>query len=297
MKHLFQTVLLAAGIAAAPAVALACADRDLAIQAVEAGDRDLGGALYDRIAVDPECDDAFRSWLGTAMARANAEYAMQTGLSADAKREALEASLGYQEHWRTQTELGRLDWDQKNYASAANRFQLAINLLIDGPTEHDATEQEIRELHRLATQAVALADTPVAPVTTRSGTIGGIFAPSIRGFIVEEVPMPITFVFAETNFDDPGQSAANQFRQAILEQNPNEITLVGHTDPVGSEEANMKLSLDRAIAVGKFLQDGDYGGKINVIGMGESQPPGDVPSSITPEEFDRLSRRVVWVRK
>jgi outer membrane protein OmpA-like peptidoglycan-associated protein len=51
------------------------------------------------------------------------------------------------------------------------------------------------------------------------------------------------------------------------------IRIEGHTDAVGSEEANMRLSLARADAVKNvFIQRGVNPARIQTLGFGESQP-------------------------
>lgn len=54
------------------------------------------------------------------------------------------------------------------------------------------------------------------------------------------------------------------------------IRIVGHTDSVGSDEYNQKLSLRRATAVKNYLAAGGINaGIMSVSGMGESQPVAD----------------------
>jgi OOP family OmpA-OmpF porin len=52
-----------------------------------------------------------------------------------------------------------------------------------------------------------------------------------------------------------------------------DIDVVGHTDSVGSDDYNQRLSVRRAMAVKQYLvSQGINGGIIDVIGMGERQP-------------------------
>jgi OOP family OmpA-OmpF porin len=51
------------------------------------------------------------------------------------------------------------------------------------------------------------------------------------------------------------------------------LKLGGHTDAVGSENANMMLSKDRAESVKTYLtQQGANASKIEAVGYGETQP-------------------------
>ncbi|MDA0728384.1 MAG: OmpA family protein [Bacteroidetes bacterium] len=75
-----------------------------------------------------------------------------------------------------------------------------------------------------------------------------------------------------------------------LEQNPSiHITLVGHTDNVGSQASNLQLSRDRASEVRKFLIDrGVDASRIDVDGKGSSDPLADNAT----EEGRAVNRRV-----
>jgi outer membrane protein OmpA-like peptidoglycan-associated protein len=70
------------------------------------------------------------------------------------------------------------------------------------------------------------------------------------------------------------------------------IGLSGHTDNVGSDAANQKLSEERAKSVGFYLSSkGIEEGKIQVTGYGESKP---VASNDT-DEGRQLNRRVEFI--
>lgn len=89
----------------------------------------------------------------------------------------------------------------------------------------------------------------------------------------------------------------------VLNNNPNIIVeLSAHTDMIGSEENNMKLSLDRAESVRSYLNShGIMAGRMTTKGYGESKPveilennpkydwlfKGDV---LTPEFVDKLTK-------
>jgi outer membrane protein OmpA-like peptidoglycan-associated protein len=67
------------------------------------------------------------------------------------------------------------------------------------------------------------------------------------------------------------------------------IHVVGHTDSIGAEAYNERLSRDRAEAVGEYLRDqGVNGNRIIYYGMGEMQP---VASNET-DDGRRRNRRV-----
>ena len=82
----------------------------------------------------------------------------------------------------------------------------------------------------------------------------------------------------------------------FLKTYPNSIISVeGHTDSIGSEEYNMKLSLERAASVRQFLVDNFSAdpNRITATGFGESKP---IATNDTPEGR-QLNRRVMGVVK
>ncbi|HZW40088.1 MAG TPA: OmpA family protein [Ignavibacteriaceae bacterium] len=81
----------------------------------------------------------------------------------------------------------------------------------------------------------------------------------------------------------------------ILLTNPNiNIEIQGHTDDIGSEEANLNLSTDRAETVKNFLvAKGVNENRITTRGLGESQP---IMSNDTTEGRE-LNRRIEFVLK
>lgn len=75
----------------------------------------------------------------------------------------------------------------------------------------------------------------------------------------------------------------------ILQKNKIDIELGGHTDSIGSDENNLKLSQDRVNSVKTYLENkGISSLRINAVGYGEAKP---VASNST-EEGRALNRRV-----
>ena len=275
--------------------ALACPHYDAAVAAVNTADLATATTVYDQIMVEPSCDDALRGWMATFLARESFAIGMDETLTPDARRAAYDAALGYEPHWRTYAALGRLAWDGQDYTAAAAGMQLAINALVDGPQEHEATPDEIAEVYQLAAAAVALSDAVVPMPTMRSGEEGGLFATSIRGYEVTEVPLPITFTYGTDDFDTSGEAYAQMLADHLVMFAPEAIALTGHTDPIGSDAFNQGLSELRANALADFLRAAGYEGDITVAGLGRTQlpaaPPGIVEGS---EEHHRIARRVTF---
>ncbi|KAJ55882.1 hypothetical protein ACMU_08930 [Actibacterium mucosum KCTC 23349] len=271
-----------------------CTEYDPFTAAVQNNAFEDATALYETLYLNPSCDTALRNWGARYLAREN----FIRGKKADdpaASEGYYEAALNYEEHWRTYAELGHLAWDRSDYNASAKYYQMSVNMLADGPAEHHATQEDIETVFDLASAAVALADGEIEVPKTRSGAPGGILVGSVRGFVVEEVSLPVTFLFGQTTFDEGGARFASLLADHLVEVGAKRVELSGHTDPIGDEDANMKLSLKRAKALEEFLVEQGFEGEISVQGFGETQPPQAVNGMDTDsQEFHRLSRRVVF---
>ncbi|MEL7012830.1 MAG: OmpA family protein [Pseudomonadota bacterium] len=292
----FRTALgIAVAVSATTTAAANCAAYDGFTKAVEKNDFATAEILFETLELDPACGDDLRSWGASYLARETFISAVRDTTDPAKSEKLLNKALGYEEHWRTYSELGRLAGDNEDFAKAALYYQKAINRLAEGPKEHKATEAEIEEVYRLATASVGLAGEVVELPKMRSGAPGGIFAGTIRGFVVEEVSLPITYQFNKTEFDDQGEAFAGVLADHLKDVGASKVVLSGHTDPKGDEDYNLRLSVDRAEALGKYLEASGFDGTIEVLGFGETQPPVNVlnldPDS---DEYHRLSRRVVF---
>lgn len=99
----------------------------------------------------------------------------------------------------------------------------------------------------------------------------------------------IFFEFAKADLKEESFSELNRLVK-LMEQNPAmEIALGGHTDNVGSEESNLKLSTDRSKSVLDYLvSKGITASRISSAGYGKSKPVAENET----EEGRALNRRV-----
>lgn len=83
-------------------------------------------------------------------------------------------------------------------------------------------------------------------------------------------------IFFETAKSELKDESFNQLNLLAdyLKRNKNiEIEIVGHTDNVGNDDTNLKLSYDRANSVSIYLQNkGIEKARLNIVGYGETQP-------------------------
>jgi outer membrane protein OmpA-like peptidoglycan-associated protein len=209
--------------------------------------------------------------------------------------------------WKAATVLGALRYEQRRFAEAANLYMRAIETIKDAtktprPPEADA----INELLERAAQARLLAANEeksgsvfvASAKDHRDGGVGGVMSEDIRGFRPVSVPLPIRFDSNSAQLSPIGVQAVNELLTAIKQQSPGEIILVGHTDSVGSDEYNMRLSAERLKSVERALREGGVSQRIQAVAMGKRQPLRVVDSgSLTPDDINALNRRVEWRRR
>lgn len=134
-------------------------------------------------------------------------------------------------------------------------------------------------------------------VAIASGAVGGALVGALVGHclwdreaVVAQAPPPPPapppappvqkkIVLRGVNFDfnkaNIRPDAAGILKEAatILKDNTVNVSVEGHTDSVGSDQYNLKLSLRRAAAVKAFLvKEGVAESRLSTRGLGESQP-------------------------
>ena len=96
------------------------------------------------------------------------------------------------------------------------------------------------------------------------------------GSISLVMPGNITFPTGQSSIRSDFFDTLNSVGLVLKEYNKTTITVSGHTDNVGKDDLNQKLSQDRANAVSQYLaSQGVAGSRINSVGMGKSRPIGD----------------------
>jgi outer membrane protein OmpA-like peptidoglycan-associated protein len=98
---------------------------------------------------------------------------------------------------------------------------------------------------------------------------------------VERVGEGIKITFASGILFDVGKydlrpaakDNIGELARVLNKYDDTEIMVQGHTDATGSDDKNLALSKDRAMMVGKLLNEkGVAGGRVSKEGLGESQP-------------------------
>lgn len=91
--------------------------------------------------------------------------------------------------------------------------------------------------------------------------------------ITLNMPGAITFAFDSANLQPQFQPVLDNVAQTLNQYNQTVIEVAGHTDSVGSDAYNQKLSVDRANSVARYLSSRGVGmQRMIVTGAGETRP-------------------------
>jgi outer membrane protein OmpA-like peptidoglycan-associated protein len=295
----------------APSAARSCIliDQD-AREAQAAGDLEKLIEFYTE-AHDPAagCEELYLADFGRDVALAHIDRFFSfydKDKNGAAHRPILEAGRQYGEPWQLLLTLAEVEAELGNTELAASYYQTAVRGMetasrsadsSSGAAQNLPSPEEFQAIYTKMAEAALLAETFAPPAVSRGDETGGLFADSYRGYVVKEVPVPVQFQFDSVRFTAKGEQVAAYLLDYLVSSNLQKIRLIGHTDPVGSDAFNDGLSLRRAEAVKDYLQEGGYGGEIEVEGRGESEPfePID-PARYDTEAKHQLDRRVELIR-
>jgi len=107
------------------------------------------------------------------------------------------------------------------------------------------------------------------------------------------------FEFGKATLTASAKRQLNSFAQSVKASNvaPSSVTVVGHTDSVGSEKYNQKLSNERAHSVASYLSSlGIPRNTMQISGRGESQPVASNKTKAGRAQNRRVDIKVVGQR-
>ena len=209
--------------------------------------------------------------------------------------------------WQSAATIAEVRFGQRQFAEAARSFDRAIEIVKNETlTPNAPSRPEIEGLLSRAAQARLLAANVqhgaegggFVATTVRDGHLGGIFSARVRGVVPRAVPMPITFGYRSASLTPEGEQAAMELARAIREQQPERVTLVGHTDVRGGRDYNMTLSLARAQVVAGFLRQQSIDVPVEANGVGADEPLQlNDTTGLEQDDVYALNRRVEWRRE
>jgi len=283
---------------AGPAHADCAALRAAAASAQTAGQTAQLETLYEQVRIEPSCDDAFRDQFGRVVAR-TLEREVYDGVNAGQPLAGFEPkltrSLKYARQWRVLAWLGDIAREGRRYDESCRYYQDALTVIQDEAATPKAPPPDVIEkIFRLAEETRLLAKTYVAAPKTRAGTPGGLGAASVRGFVPTRVDLPIEFEYNSVIFTTKGHKAVEDLADQLRQTPPaGPVTLVGHTDPRGSDDYNQPLSKRRALTVRETLREMGVQAEILAEGHGSAEPratPAEGKYSL--DECYQMDRRV-----
>ncbi len=115
--------------------------------------------------------------------------------------------------------------------------------------------------------------------------------------ITLNLPDGITFDFNKTALKPQFYGALNGVASTLNEYNQTMIEVVGHTDSIGTDAVNNRISKERADAVAAYLSaQGVQRARIETLGAGKSYPIADNSTDAGRAQNRRVEIRVIPLR-
>ncbi|WMN12174.1 PorP/SprF family type IX secretion system membrane protein [Marivirga salinae] len=125
--------------------------------------------------------------------------------------------------------------------------------------EEDTTENQIREDDEHEIETIK--------VNTSAGVV------TYLPHELEDLSYDFHFDFDDINLSKEDEKYIREMTEILRQNDRVKVKLTGHTDGIGTEEYNMKLSYDRAKRIGMILyKNGVSKSKIKLVAKGESEP-------------------------
>ncbi len=114
---------------------------------------------------------------------------------------------------------------------------------------------------------------PRPPVTMKGEEISKLFLEALSAQPEPPVTFLLYFITGTTDLSEESQRQIQDILKAIAIRRPADISIVGHTDRVGSRESNYRLGLERAAAIKDLLvSEGVAPEGIEIASHGEDNP-------------------------
>lgn len=207
-----------------------------------------------------------------------ATYDIGIGKSSVSNQSAFEVGLG----WKVFMEPKGKKKRKKGTGEPTNRTRPKREQPVDSLSEAGTPEVTITPEESTESDSTARVSEP-------EETEFVIGQPRSRRQVVEEFELRMPFRFNSSELSEEFSEFLDQVVNRLMENPGQTAEVTGHTDNVGSEEVNQRISLARAQSVADYLiSKGIAVSRINVSGKGESLP---VSTNATPAGR-ALNRRV-----
>jgi outer membrane protein OmpA-like peptidoglycan-associated protein len=291
-----------------PALAAgSCRDFDVAVVATaQSGDVEQAEMFIAVATKSGACTGGELGTLGRKAAAVAYAKAVHPNTTDPERALLLDRALRLGRIWPVLATLGDRAKAAKQHDAAATLFQEAlddIRNVVANPTAPPAAL--IASLVNKAEAESLLAANYVKRVD-RSGAVGGLACQTYRGFTTKRTALPVEFKFNQPTVNNAdsaealtakGRLAVDDLFAFLSQQGTPAIHLIGHTDPIASDDFNMKLSERRAATLQALLVAKGYAGQISISGKGRTEPfQADDPGGYTEAERHQLDRRVELAR-
>ena len=205
--------------------------------------------------------------------------------------------------WAALADLGDISMKGKNYKAGLSFYEHAI-VDIKGPEKGEIVDIK-RDKDKISNDYILTLKDKADNARLLVGLSGqfippkarGMYSFAIRGVEVNLHKYPIKFDY---NQHILRQDKANTQHLALLfdilhAENDPDIEVIGHTDDIGSDAYNDKLSLRRANTIRDYLLKKKYKGTIKAIGKGKRvkiEMHSAQRKDLTDEQWQQLNRRV-----
>ncbi len=144
-----------------------------------------------------------------------------------------------------------------------------------------------------ATSLQSFESAPSAPFHLTEEQVRGIFSESLDALPLPPIHFTLYFIQGSTTLTPESRKLFDEILPAAVARNSSDVSVVGHTDSVGSREANFALALDRAGTVRDLLvSSGIAPGSLELASHGEDNPLVRTPDE-TPEPRNRRVEVIV----
>ena len=127
-------------------------------------------------------------------------------------------------------------------------------------------------------QGVSLTGGKVEQKTFTAAEVDKLFPEVLKSLPEKQLSFTLHFESSGTRLTPESTAELKQIRQEISRRPAPEVVVTGYTDRVGAEDANLRLSLDRAKLIRDILiSDGVPANLIQIVGRGELDP--EVPTA------------------